>query len=138
MFTGSYTLTDTLVLQELKKIGQPVGFQPCLLHSLYELWTYENEEAEKSIPAQGENTVKTSVGNGNGERTTGNKMACLNQYMKRKRTMIVVHLQFVCLCLQDPIFWLRLGYPWLVLLLQKTKKIGSDSACGFSTCLVLL
>ena len=59
MFTGSYTLTDTLVLQELKKISQPVGFQPCLLHSLYELWTFENEEAEKSIPAQGDNTVRT-------------------------------------------------------------------------------
>ena len=38
---------------------------------LYELWTYENEEAEKSVPAQGENTVRTSVGNMNGENREG-------------------------------------------------------------------
>ena len=43
---------------------------------LYELWTYENEEAEKSIPAQGENTALENM---NGERTTGNN---LKQYMK--------------------------------------------------------
>lgn len=92
MFTGSYTLTDTLVLQELKKIGQPVGFQhPCLLHFLFawtvDLWKWRSWE---SIPAQGENTVRTSVGNGNGERTAGNKMACLKQYMKRKCTTILM------------------------------------------------
>lgn len=53
MFTGSYTLTDTLVLQELKKIGQPVGFQhPCLLHFLFawtvDLWKWRSWEKHTS------------------------------------------------------------------------------------------
>ena len=49
MFTGSYTLTDTLVVQKPRKIGQPVGFQhPCLLHSLFawteDLWKWRSRE----------------------------------------------------------------------------------------------
>ena len=111
---------------------------------MHELRTYENEEAEKSVPAQGENTVRTSVGNMNGERgegtSIGSKMACLKQYMKRKcmTILMIVIAFFVSMFAGSYILADTIGYPWLVLLLQKKKKIGSDSACGFSMCLVLL
>ena len=67
---------------------------------MHELRTYENEEAEKSVPAQAENTVRTSVGNMNGESgegtSIGSKMACLKQYMKRKCMTILMIVIAIC------------------------------------------
>ena len=75
-----------------------VYFLVFLILCLYELWTYENEEAKKGAPAQDENgETREEILQGNKKNeenrkrtSTGNTMANLKQYVKWKCTRILM------------------------------------------------